>query len=348
MLPPHINHSSYKFSVEGEKIFFSLGAIKGVGQSAVESIIESRNRVPGKKFESIEQFFEVIDLRKVNKKTVECLIKAGAFDGFGANRAELMNGYGKFIDRADQIKRDKEVGQVSLFSMDQAVQNEEKVVLEKMEAWPRSIALENEKSVLGFYLSDHPLSGIEHLTRIWTTGDVAELVQKENKSKVQVVGLVSSLREVITKKGTRMAFGQFEDLSGAVELIIFPDVYAESEVILKGDGVLIVSGSVEVSAEKESAKIIVEDVSALDNQLKKSRKLIFNLQDQDMNKIEAIKRIVEKYPGSISTGFNIYLKDINKTVSLDVASESGVSPVSDFFESLQTEFGTADFVTLQR
>ena len=346
--PPHINHSDYKFSVEDRSIFFSLGAIKGVGQSAVESIIETRESLENKKFESIEQFFEKVDLRKVNKKTVECLIKAGAFDGFGANRAELLQGYSKFIDRAEQIKRDREVGQVSLFSIDQEVQDEEKVVLEKCEPWPRSLALEHEKSVLGFYLSDHPLAGIEHLTKIWTTGSVENLVKKENKAKVQVVGLVSSLREVITKKGTRMCFGQLEDLSGTVELIVFPDVYSESELILKGEGVIIVSGTVEVTEEKESAKILVEDVMALNDQLVKSRKLIFTLTETDAEKVDLIKKVIDKYPGKTTTSFNVQLSDINKSVAMELGGERGVNPVSDFFESIQTEFGTADFVTLLR
>ena len=111
VLSPHINHSDFKFSVEGDKIFFSLGAIKGVGKSAVESIIEARQAKEDKSFESLEDFFESIDLRRVNKKTIECLIKAGAFDGFGANRAELMGGYTQFIERADRAKKDRELGQ---------------------------------------------------------------------------------------------------------------------------------------------------------------------------------------------------------------------------------------------
>ena len=126
VLSPHINKSDYKFSVSDNQIFFSLGAIKGVGKAAVEAILEARKSMPEKSFESLEQFFEAVDLRRVNKKTIECLIKSGAFDGFGSNRAELMAGFPRFIERADQAKKDQEVGQVSLFALNDEIQGTRK------------------------------------------------------------------------------------------------------------------------------------------------------------------------------------------------------------------------------
>ncbi len=106
IVPPHVNHSEYKFSVSGDKILFSLGAIKGVGEGAVASIVEARNRIGGK-FKDLEQFFEEVDLKRVNKKAVEALIKAGAFDHFGYNRNELISGFPKFIERADGSRLEK-------------------------------------------------------------------------------------------------------------------------------------------------------------------------------------------------------------------------------------------------
>src|SRR5690606_33157365 len=103
--PPHINRSGYRFTVSKDDIYFSLGAIKGVGGSAVDAIVEARKSVGGE-FTDLESFFRVADLRRVNKKTIECLIKAGALDGFGYNRAELFAGYSRFIDRAEKRKKD--------------------------------------------------------------------------------------------------------------------------------------------------------------------------------------------------------------------------------------------------
>jgi DNA polymerase-3 subunit alpha len=346
VLPPHINYSDYKFSVDGDRIFFSLGAIKGVGQAAVESILQARESLEDKKFESIEHFFEVVDLKKVNKKTLECLIKAGAFDGFGANRAELLAGYGKFIERADRVKKDIEHGQASLFSMDANIEQQQKVFLESRPPWRRSARLEYEKSVLGFYLSDHPLKGIEHLTSVFTTGLVDELKKKESKSTVRVAGLISSLREIITKKGTRMAFAQLEDLSGSVELVIFPDAFAESELIVKGDGVIVVTGAVEVSEDKTSAKILVEKIERFNDRLKQAKKVIFHIDEDLKDKIEVIKSIMEKYPGQLPTSIRMSLADIKKTVDMDILEPTGLGVSNEFLEEVGQELGKTDFVQL--
>jgi DNA polymerase III subunit alpha len=125
--PPSVNYSNFRFTVEGDQIYFSLGAIKGVGEAAVNAIIEARQALPEKRFESLEQFFSVVDLRRVNKKTIECLIKAGAMDGFGYHRAQLLAGYAKFIDRAEKSRKDQDSGQVSLFALSEETQAEEVV-----------------------------------------------------------------------------------------------------------------------------------------------------------------------------------------------------------------------------
>ncbi|MES2854329.1 MAG: DNA polymerase III subunit alpha, partial [Bdellovibrionota bacterium] len=115
--PPHVNHSTWKFRVKGDTIYFALGAIKGVGEGAIEAIVEARESLPGQQFETLDQFFDTVDFSRVNKKVVECLIKAGAFEGFGAHQAQLMNGYEKFLDRSATARRDREVGQTSLFEL---------------------------------------------------------------------------------------------------------------------------------------------------------------------------------------------------------------------------------------
>src|SRR5690606_24656544 len=112
---PHVNFSDFKFSVSGEVVFFGLGAIKGVGESAVASILEARASQPTGEFESLEDFFNSVDLKRINKKVIECLIKAGALDDFGFNRAELMASYTQFVEVAEKVREDREIGQGSLF-----------------------------------------------------------------------------------------------------------------------------------------------------------------------------------------------------------------------------------------
>lgn len=339
---PDINVSDFKFSVKGDEIFFSLGAIKGVGQAAVEAILEARSQQPDQTFESLESFFESVDLRRVNKKTIECLIKSGAFDGFGFNRRELIEGYGMFIDRADRARKDAELGQTSLFALSEETSEEEKVVLEKQDPWSRSQRLSHEKEVLGFYLSDHPLNGMESLTRVFTTGTIDGILQGANKATVQTVGLISALREVITKKGTRMAFGQLEDLTGQAELVIFPDAYASYEAILKSDGAVIIKGTAET--DSGTAKILVDEVKALGQQLKSAKKLIFHLDASHSEKLALLKEALKAYPGSTGISLSLKLPEISKRVQLDIQEPSGVDPSPLFFEKIDTYFGRTDFI----
>ena len=271
---PHVNCSLRKFNVKDDTIYFGLGAIKGVGDSAVEAIIEAREAKEDKNFESLEDFFDSIDLRRVNKKVIECLIKAGALDGYNATRSQLMAGYSRFMDRADTKRKERELGQTNLFDLDP--EQAEEVQLPEIEDWSKSQMLAGEKEVLGFYLSDHPLNGYEGILKPFITGPIGNLEQiEEKKKKVIVGGLVASYREFITKKGTRMAFGQMEDLSGTVELIIFPDVYAKVEELLKEEKPVLVTGSFE--RDDRGEKILVEKLEAFDKKLKSSKKILLNL-----------------------------------------------------------------------
>lgn len=336
---PHINFSDYKFGVNKETIFFSLGAIKGVGKSAVEAILEARAELPDQKFESLEQFFSAVDLRRVNKKTVECLIKSGAFDEFGHNRAELLAGYGSFIDRADRMKKDQELGQGSLFALDDDIQEQEKVRIEPQPAWSRSVRLAYEKEVLGFYLSEHPLEGMEDLTRRWTTGDIDSLSEANPKSQVRVLGLISGLREIITKKGTRMAFATLDDMGSSIELVIFPDVFQEVEEDLKGEGALVVGGVLE--KDEESQKILVDHVKSMKDHFIASKSVTVSLDENMEETLQGFKALFEKFPGEAPVKLEVRIPSLKKVVQLTIADPKGISPSQEFFEEAQALCGAS-------
>lgn len=344
--PPHVNYSGYKFTVEGDKLYFGLGAIKGVGEGAVEAIIEGRESLPGKSFESLEQFFETVDLRRVNKKVVECLIKAGAFDGFGYHRARLFNGYEKFLDAAESVKKDKEVGQGNLFAMMDSDESSQEVVrIEDCPPWSRAARLAYEKEVLGFYLSDHPLAGFGNLIKIWTTCDVDALKTQEPKRRVILAGLAISLREIITKKGTRMAFAQLEDLSGTVELVVFPDTFAKHETQLKADVPLLVGGTLE--RDGDSCKILVDRVGLLEEVLKKSKQMVFRLDASMQSHLHNLSHLLRKFPGTTGVELEIEIPEMKKAVTLDVLDPKGICPSGDFFEDLHGLFGRTDFIEVR-
>ena len=167
---------------------------------------------------SLENFFNHVDLRKVNKKVIECLIKSGAFDTFGYHRAQLYSGYQKFMDWSEKKRREREIGQPSLFSL----LEDDRLELEERPSWGKQTQLAYEKEVLGFFLSDHPLNEIGPFLKVFVEGTISEL--KTKSSTLRVAGLIVSIKELITKKGSRMAFATLEDLTDSVDLVIFPDV----------------------------------------------------------------------------------------------------------------------------
>ncbi|MNK08030.1 DNA polymerase III subunit alpha [compost metagenome] len=364
---PHVNFSDYLFGVHGDEMYFGLGGIKGVGQSAVEAIMEARDTLPGKKFTSLDEFFNSIDLRRVNKKVIECLIKAGAFEGFGAHRAQLMAGYQKFLDRAQGLMKDREMGQASLFDLGPSA--ETIVTLEDTKPWTRTAALAYEKEVLGFYLSDHPLKGFDSLSEIWTTckvtelpaqmpppgSDEAEALKAEKKKdwrnrdagrkRVVVSGLITELRELITKKGTRMAFGKIEDLTGSCELVIFPDAYAKHEVGLRDERPVLIGGTLEV--EEGVAKIMVDNVSPLEDILRKTKRMVFRLDELAPEDYIRLNSLMKEYPGTTSVSIEIEVREVNRKVFMELSEGQGVNVSNDFFEGVHLLFGRTDFIELR-
>lgn len=361
--PPHVNFSDYLFSVKGEVIYFGLGGIKGVGSAAVEAIIEARDRQPDKKFASLDDFFENVDLRRVNKKVIECMTKAGAFEGFGVHRAQLFTGYSKFLDYAIGAQKDKDVGQVSLFDMGGEKQA---IKLEDTKQWSRTQSLAYEKEVLGFYLSDHPLRGFEKLAKVWTTCEIVDLhkhdmtpeekaaeaakkesgkwnrFQKDSKKRVIVAGLIIENREMITKKGTRMAFAKLEDLTGTAELVIFPDTFEKCGSFLKDERPLLIGGGLEIN--EGSAKIIVDNIAPFDEIMKKTKRVSFRLDKLETSDFEKLDTILDTFQGE--TNVRLVLSLNEKTVEMQTESPKRIQISDAFFEEVHQVFGRTDFIEI--
>ncbi len=366
VLPPHVNHSDFLFTVKGEDIYYGLGAIKGVGESAVTAILSARDSLSGKQFSSIEEFFSTVDIKKINKRVIEVLVKAGAFDGFGVHRAQLYEGFQKYVERAEGLQRDREVGQISLFNL--APSENLQIELNLTAPWARTMALAYEKDVLGFYLSDHPLRGFEQAARVWTSGNISDLaniyedykaktVTEEskkvydfrnkdgNKKRVTVVGLMTETREIITKKGSRMAFSKVEDLSGSCELLIFPDVYAQFEELVKDERPLLVGGYLD--RDGDTIKIIVDNMVRLEEAIKKTRKVVLHLDGLDNNQYVLLARILRDYPGSTQVDMVLNIPDLHQNVFIESPEVNGVSMENELLEKLQAQFGRTDFMEMK-
>lgn len=366
VLPPHINVSEYLFNVSDEGVFFGLGAIKGVGSTAVESILEARNLKDDKKFKNLEDFFESIDLRKVNKKVIESLIKAGAMDGFGHHRAQLLAGYTALLDQALITQKNKELGQSSFFDLDETA--DKSIPLPNIEPWGRTTTLAYEKEVLGFYLSDHPLKGFEKLAEVWTNGNLGTIAEemrvkkqiavdagtetsyadprrREPKRRVILSGIMAEYKEMITKKGTRMAFGKLEDLYGTCELVIFPDVYAKHEADVKSEKPLLIGGNLEDT--EGSIKIIVDNMVPLEDIIKKSKRIVFNLESFNEDELKVLSEMLLGHKGSTPLSLKMKLSDYDREIEIDHPDIAGLSVNNDLFEKIHTRFGRTDFLEIK-
>jgi len=245
VVPPDINRSQYKFTSEHEgNVIFGLGAIKGAGESALNEILAER-QAHGP-FKSMAEMCQRIKSRKITKRILETLIKAGAFDSLGTNRHSLMEGLPEIVRIADQQHRDEAIGQNDLFGGSQAVIQDEKVT-PQLEEWDEKIRLRYEKDAIGLYLTGHPINAYEaEVTQLRsrTLKEMAEDdgLQKYQKKPVTLVGLVSAIRTQTTDNGKR-AFVTLDDKTSYYEVFIFSNVYEQYEAVIKKEEVLVVEGT---------------------------------------------------------------------------------------------------------
>ncbi len=234
VLPPDVNESNMFFTVVGPNIRFGLGAVKGVGESAIESILDARRRIG--RFGSLLQFCEEADLRSCNKKVLEALIKSGSFDFVGATRKALFDQLESTADRAQRIKDEKERGQSSLFGGPVAPASGAPALsrspVPQFPEWPDEEMLRYEKETLGFYVSGHPLNRYAAETRLFATPGVnTETLGQHVDETVNIAGIVSQIKRTKIKKGSNegklMARFVLDDQVGSVDVVVFSELFAK-------------------------------------------------------------------------------------------------------------------------
>lgn len=270
VLPPDINSSYSKFSVEGDNIRFGLVAIKNVAQNSVKRLVEDRDK--NGKYTDFADLVERMENSTLNKRMVESLIKAGAFDSFGVNRATMMNGFEQIMESINSSKKKNLAGQISLFD---TVDTEEKPKVEMtfFEEFSEKSRLDMEKEVLGLYVTGHPLSEYESELKNRTSVNTFTLnslkeepeeLQKYNEQEHIIGGIVIEKRITMTKKNDSMAFIKIEDLYGNIEVVLFPRVYEKYSKLLKGDHILLIKGKVSIRNDDEIS-IIADQIKDIDD-----------------------------------------------------------------------------------
>ena len=244
ILPPDLNESFKHFAVIENRIRFGLTAVKNVGDAAIDIILAEREAHG--KFKSLYDVCHRVDLRKVNRRVIESLIKCGAFDFSKAYRSQMLTVLGDILEESQSAQRKKGKPQLSML-MDASV--EFKDDYPDIEEFPENQRIVFEKETIGFYISRHPLSSYQEEIKKHTEADTSLLPKLQNGAEVNICGLVSGLKEIVTKKGDRMAFLTLEDMKGFVEVILFPEVFKMALPYLRTGDPLLVKGILDLAEE---------------------------------------------------------------------------------------------------
>ncbi len=261
--PPDVNVSDANFTPHGNAIRFGLAAVKNVGHNAIESILKAR----GERFQSIFQFCEAVDLRLLNKRVLESLIKAGAMDSLG-RRAQLMGVLDKAIERAQKSQRDAESGQHGLFISfsDEAAAPAGNDHLPDVPEWDEHQRLAAEKEILGFFITGHPLEKYRDKLLDFSALDteaICALKSSTGKDEIHTAGLITNVRVLKSKKGDFYAQGTLEDMAGSVDLLVFPEAYRRLGDKVKLEVPVLIRGGVRIE-ENANPKVTVSEITPLE------------------------------------------------------------------------------------
>jgi len=346
VLPPTVNDSDSTFTVDDRAIRFGLSAIKGLGESTLQAILASRRE--GGLFHSLYDFCERVPLKQLNKKTLETLVRSGAFDCFGRPRAQLFGALEGAIDAARSVQKAAESGQTTLFGapdLADAVRPRE-VYDASIHEWPELERLELEREALGFYVSGHPLDRYaDDLGRL-TSCSVAEVESRTNREDVALACVVSALREVPLRDGSgRMAFLTVEDRTGTIEMLVPARVFVEVEHILRQNVPLIVRAQVSVSRDENDeqrmrlrcsgAQTIAEARQAL------TKRIVVKMGSDAVGDegLGALKRLFDAHRGECGVRIVVDVPDAGE-VDIDLPETLRLAPSDALMDGIERLLGT--------
>lgn len=308
VLPPDINESEYSFTVIGNKIRFGLGAIKNVGKGAVEAIKEAR--IKKGHFTGFVDFCYKVNLSEVNKKAVESMIKAGAFDSLNIKRSQLMAIYERKMDAVANEKRKTIEGQVSLFGLATETQGQIKEEYDNIKEFDKKHLLAMEKEMMGLYISGHPLDEYSKIIEMHATTKISDIVNIEDENgipsehkvedgqKVIIAGIVQGVNIKSTRNNDMMAFITVQDLYASVEVLVFPKIYQKCNKQIFEDNIVLIKGRINIK-EDEQPKVIAEEIEPLRNVEVALKKVYIRLEDENwQQELEKLKPLIKNHIGN--------------------------------------------------
>jgi len=338
VLPPDAVESGEGFRIFSNDIIFGLSAIKNVGSGAVKSIMEAKEKGP---FRSLFDFCERVNLRTVNKKVVESLIKSGAFDYLEIPRSQMFAAIDDAIGRGSKMQKKAAEGQMEIFGSDSGGVTSvvDKSVLTSLPEWSETRLLSYEKEMLGVYLTGHPLERYASIMKMFSNVSVSRLNEElKDGISVSVGGILTDIKRTNTKKGERMGWGDLEDLTGRVKVLFYPKIYEEFSSLIRKGSIIFVKGRLE---KRERITIITDEVANLNTAKDKFLSNVeidvkLPLQEE---KLEKLKELFIKNRGNCPLYLNL-IKDGNKKVKVK-ANGYTVNPDIEFIEDLKAILGDA-------
>lgn len=329
ILPPDINASNASFSVDNNAIRFGLAAVKNVGDTALLNLVEARKKSGS--FTSLVDFCTRVDMRVVNKRVIESLIKCGAFDSLGAKRSQLSAVLDQAVDTAASNQRDAASGQIGLFATDDA-QSVDEIRLPEIDEMPKEQILALEKEITGFYITGHPLDKYRQILEQFTAVEHLLGGEAAEGKHVKLAGLILNAKRITTKKGDTMCFLEVEDFTNKIEVVVFPSVFYQCMNNLAPDLAVVIAGRVNIT--DDGAKILAETVALIDEYKPEVRIRIQKYQESAEN-FDRLKEIFQEHHGD-SVVF-LHLADSRKVIKTE--NRFWVEPTDGFFKKIEKLLG---------
>lgn len=350
VLPPDVNASRAQFSAVGEDIRFGLAAVRNVGLNVVEAIEQAR--ADKGEFTSFEDFLDKVPAVVCNKRTIDSLIKAGAFDTLGRTRRSLQACHEDFVDEVIGVKRNEAAGQFDLFASltggtqagDGAAFGSGPVFsseVPELPEWDKKMKLAYEREMLGLYVSDHPLLGLEGVLGRLADTEIADLVANEDRedgTTVTVAGLITSLTRKTTKQGNLWAIAQIEDLGGSVEALFFPATYQTVSTMLAPDTVVTVRGRLnrrDGQVALYAQELGLPDVS---NAAHEPVRLTLPASRCTTALVEQLRAVLTKHPGVSEV--RLSLTSPGREVRTQLEAALRVDPTPAFYSDIKALLGS--------
>jgi DNA polymerase-3 subunit alpha len=337
ILPPDVNESEADFSVVEGKIRFGLAAVKNVGMKAVETVIEERNE--NGPFSDLVDFCKRVDGSKVNRRVLEGLIQCGAFDFTNIYRSRLLASLENVL-KFCCMKQDP--NQLNIFGSANLFDNDMETFFDMpdIDEWDESDRLRREKEALGFYITGHPLARFAEEIMLHTTCANQDISVQRDKSQAKIVGVVEKLKIKRTKKGDKMAVFSLEDMTGSVEIIVFPDLFTKMGHLLKGEEPLFITGNIERG--DSTSKVIAQDIETIQSVRQKAIKAVeLNLAEENvsMELLEDLVDITFKYPGDCRLFFRVENKGGDEFL-ISAGDRFKIMPCHEFLREVEVLTGT--------